>query len=781
MLSRITALASLFFFGLVLSAQADLPKPAALTPQVEFWKRIYSEVGTNGGLLHDSRHLDVVYEKVEFDGERITASGEKLIAQKKADYAAILKTLAEGNRSDLSPSQKAVLELWPDGVSNQTLRDAAENVRFQLGQANKFRDGLIRSGAWQPFIEKTFRDKGLPIELAALPHVESSFNPYAYSSVGAAGMWQFMQATGKRYLKIDYTVDERMDPFKATEAAAKLLAYNYEVTGTWPLAITAYNHGAGGMQRAKRELGTDDIAVIVQKYESKSFGFASRNFYTELLAAWEVASNHEKYFGKLARHQPVEYESVVLDHYYPAAQIANILGIDLDTLREHNLALRIPVWKGEKYIPQNYQLWVPKNERRTQSAAALIASIAPSQRFSAQDQDDFYRVHAGDTVSSIAKRFGVSEQGLIAANNLRNRNQIRVGQILQLPAQARQADVESVASIVPSEAPPLSGRYTVRRGDSLLLISRRFNLDEQAIIAANNLRNKNQIYVGQVLLLPTQKIPTESTLLAETAVAQSTRTAAVDSRTHVTTPPATVAAAKESTHNNVALPAANTATSKPAPVDQIATAPSSAEPQTAPANTVAAKIETAPAKAASAPQPATADNSNIAALPNESGTSHPPLAAADALEVKSFHIFYEVSPDQTIDVEPGETIGHYAEWLEVRASDLRQLNQISSRAPLSVGDRLRLDFSKVTQEVFERRRLEYHRAIQEDFFAHYRVGESMAHTMQAGETLWGVSQKKGNVPIWLLRQYNPTLDLGNLQPGVELMIPKIEDVASSAQ
>lgn len=764
MFSRLTALASLFFFGLIFSAQAELPKPAALEPQVEFWKRIYSEVGTNGGLIHDSRHLDVVYEKIEFDGERITAAGEKLIAQKKAYYAEILKTLAEGNRSDLSPSQKAVLELWPDGVSNQTLRDAAENVRFQLGQANKFRDGLIRSGAWQPFIEKTFRDKGLPVELTALPHVESSFNPYAYSSVGAAGMWQFMQSTGKRYLKIDYTVDERMDPFKATEAAAKLLTYNYEITGAWPLAITAYNHGAGGMQRAKRELGTDDIAVIVQKYESKSFGFASRNFYTELLAAWEVSSNHEKYFGKLTRHQPVEYESVVLDHYYPAAQIANVLGMDLDTLREHNLALRIPVWKGEKHIPQNYQLWVPKNSRRSQSAATLIASIAPNQRFSTQDQDDFYRVHAGDTISSIAKRFGVSEQGLIAANNLRNRNQIRVGQILQLPAQARQADVASVASVVPSEAPPSSGRYTVRRGDSLLLISRRFNLDEQAIIAANSLRNKNQIYVGQVLLLPTANTPVGNTVRAEAVIAQDTRTAPTSNRLQEIADASTTASPliDSSTQSSVAPPITNAVATHRVPADT---------------------ITTTPAKAVDAPQPAlsAADNSNITAPQNELGDSRPLLAAADALEVKSFHIFYEVSPDQTIDVEPSETIGHYAEWLEVRASDLRQLNQISSRAPLSVGDRLRLDFSKVTQEVFERRRLEYHRAIQEDFFAHYRVGETQAYTMQSGETLWGVSRKNGNVPLWLLRQYNPNLDLGNLQPGVELIIPKIEDIASNTQ
>lgn len=777
MLSRVVAFASLFFLGLILPAQAELPRPAALAPQVEFWKRIYSEVGTNGGLLHDARHLDVVYEKIEFDDKRMTASDERVIAQKRARYAEILKTLADGNRSDLSSEERAVLELWPAGVSNATLREAAENVRFQLGQADKFRDGLIRSGAWQPFIEKTFRDKGLPIELTALPHVESSFNPRAYSHVGAAGLWQFMQATGKRYLKIDYTVDERMDPFKATEAAAKLLAYNYEITGTWPLAITAYNHGAGGMQRAKRMLGTDDIAVIVQKYESKSFGFASRNFYTELLAAWEVSSNYEKYFGTLARQQPVEYESVVLDHYYPAAQVANVLGMDLELLREHNLALRIPVWKGEKYIPKNYQLWVPKDARRAQSAATLIARIAPQQRFGTQDQDDFYRVHAGDTVSSIAKRFGISEQKLIEANGIRNRNQIRVGQVLQLPGRASAAST----AIVQSETPPSSGRYTVRRGDSLLLIAERFGLDENAIITANNLRNKNQIYVGQVLLLPKASAPTENmpNSATETRVADAaTEASATQSAAPITAP----VVAQSS-----AAPTASSPTNSNAQQATLAQSAPASDVETTPAPTLSAKAAPVPAKAASAPQPAPALGTNDSSAVTDPfradallGATQPVLPSADVLAAKSFHIFYEVAADQTIDVEPGETIGHYAEWLEVRASDLRQLNQLSSRAPLSVGDRLRLDFSHVTQEVFERRRLEYHRAIQEDFFANYRVGDATPYTMQAGETLWGVSRKNGNVPIWLLRQYNPDLDLANLQPGVQLMIPAIEGLASSA-
>ena len=153
--------------------------------------------------------------------------------------------LATGKREGLTREQQRVLELWPASVSNQTLRAAAENVRWQLGQSNRFLAGLRRSGAYRDHIEEVIRSKNLPAGLVVLPHVESSFNPGAYSSAAAAGMWQFTRATGQRFMRIDHIVDERMDPYIAAEAAMSLLEYNYRVLGTWPLALTAYNHGAG--------------------------------------------------------------------------------------------------------------------------------------------------------------------------------------------------------------------------------------------------------------------------------------------------------------------------------------------------------------------------------------------------------------------------------------------------------------------------------------------------------------------------------------------------------
>ncbi|MEJ2221529.1 MAG: lytic transglycosylase domain-containing protein [Desulfobacterales bacterium] len=155
------------------------------------------------------------------------------------------------------------------------------NLRCQIGQKDPFRQGIIRSGAYLTEMKQIFHDAGLPEDLVYLPHVESSFNPEAYSKFGAAGMWQFTRSTGKSFMTVSYAVDERRDPIISTRAAARLLKRNYKKLRNWPMAITAYNHGVTGMLRAKRRKG--DYETIFKEYRSRIFKFASRNFYSEFL------------------------------------------------------------------------------------------------------------------------------------------------------------------------------------------------------------------------------------------------------------------------------------------------------------------------------------------------------------------------------------------------------------------------------------------------------------------------------------------------------------------
>ena len=121
-------------------------------------------------------------------------------------------------------------------VTDEELRAAAGRIRWQHGLRDRFREGLERSGRWRDYVKEQFTALGVPTDLAALPHVESSYNPNARSHVGASGIWQFTRSTGRRFMRVDHVVDERNDPFAATHAAGQLLAYNYSLTGNWPMA-----------------------------------------------------------------------------------------------------------------------------------------------------------------------------------------------------------------------------------------------------------------------------------------------------------------------------------------------------------------------------------------------------------------------------------------------------------------------------------------------------------------------------------------------------------------
>ena len=135
---------------------------------------------------------------------------------------------------------------------------------------------------------------------------------------------------------------------------------------------------------------------------------------------------------------------------------------------------------------------------------------------------------------------------------------------------------------------------------------------------------------------------------------------------------------------------------------------------------------------------------------------------------------YSVHEDNIVRVQAAETFGHYAEWLDVRASQLRALNRMSKATPVVIGRKVKLDFSKVTPDQFEARRQEYHKQLQETFFTQFRISGNTTHVIKPGESVWVLAQQRYNVPIWLLRQYNPDLDLGSLKPGAKLVIPTVE-------
>ncbi|MGH8265191.1 MAG: LysM peptidoglycan-binding domain-containing protein, partial [Steroidobacteraceae bacterium] len=639
-------------------------------------------------------------------------------------YAAVLRRLITVPEANWNAEDKRVRALWPAQASSRDLAAAADHVRFQLGQSDRFREGLVRSGEWEAHIADTLATLGLPKEIAALPHVESSFNTAAYSKVGAAGMWQFMRYTGRRFMRIDAVVDERMDPFKSTVGAAQLLQYNYQLLGSWPLAITAYNHGAEGMRRAKATMGTDDIVTIVRKYQSRTFGFASRNFYVCFLAALDVDSNPDKYFGSVTRRPQVRSHTIVLDHYMPANAIEAAIGVDRGIMRMLNPSLLGSVWNGSRFVPRGFELRVPDSGAPF-DAAAVLARVPAQQRYTVQRSDPTYRVRKGETLAAIARARGTSVQELARLNGLEPTQSLTRGQVLRLP----QPSPIAVAAAQPApEKPELMEVYVVRRGDALSEIARRVGIPEAELMRINGMRDRDYLYEGQQL-----------------RVAAGTPAKPVTPSTPVTPTPPT-----------------------PTGVITVAQLPSPLPEDVVRSETVS-EAEVARQQAEQPVSAAQAAEIGPSLVPGGEST-----ATADPSD-------YSVAADGTIMVQGAETLGHYADWLGVRAQRLRDLNNMRYRKPVVIGRRLKLDFSAVDAATFEQRRRAYQQALQETFFEQFRITGTETHTVKVGESLWTITQRRANLPIWLVRQYNPDVDFEDVRPGNRINIPLIAPSGSATE
>ena len=671
-------------FPLLASAASPaIPEPAALEPDVHFWMRVYSEISTNAGFIHDQRNLAIVYETLHFDPELAPRARELQVTVARERYQDILRRLGTGAAPQNAEEQR-VKDLWAEAEPAR-LRQAADDVRFQLGQSDRFRAGLRRAGVWEGHIAQTLAAKGLPPEIAALPHVESSFQPSAMSKAGAAGMWQFIRSTGRRYLHIDAAVDERLDPYRSTEAAAQLLSYNYRLLGSWPLAITAYNHGAEGMRRARDQLGTDDIVRIVRQYQSPTFGFASRNYYCSFLAALRLDREPEKYFGTVTPDPVVTSHELQLTTPARADSLAAVLKLDRNTLRTLNPALRNTVWNLQRPIPRGYRLRLPDtmNSWTGDSLAAqlahppsgpvLVAAVTPTApvRAAAPKPAAPAKAAAPVLVAETPSFSGgpVARAGLSAA---------------ELAAASSAYDA----------------MYIVRGGDTLAMIALRTGTDPARLMVVNGLTDGEHIYEGQRLDLEGRpENAGANALLAAQAVAED--------RQDEARAQAVVAQARP------ALSAEQAQAQGPALLAD-ASAPPSADP-----------------------------------------------------------IDYGVDKDDRVVVVAAETIGHYADWLDVPATNLRTLNHLRGRSAVLIGSRFKLAFTKVTRAEFEQRRRDYHQQLESAYFAAHRITGSDTYVARRGDSLWSVTQR-GAMPVWLLQQYNPDVDFAALRPGTLIVLPKVE-------
>jgi len=285
----------------------------AMAERVRFWVRVFTEVSQNDIVLHDRDDPRIVYEVIPDKGDDATAavraSYGRLLASLAVEdaFPTMMRASIDTTFAPEAPERARIRVLFGAAAGPVAYAKAMGNIRAQRGLKEIFADGLTRAELYLPVIRRILADARLPPELAYLPHVESSFNPNAVSRAGASGLWQLMRDTADGHLRIAGGVDERFDPVRSTEAAVEHLARARSVLGSWPLAVASYNHGISGIARARAAVGSDALDDIIRGYDGASFGFASRNFYAEFLAAAHVARNADYYFPGLKRTPIVQY------------------------------------------------------------------------------------------------------------------------------------------------------------------------------------------------------------------------------------------------------------------------------------------------------------------------------------------------------------------------------------------------------------------------------------------------------------------------------------------
>ncbi|MCI5123872.1 MAG: LysM peptidoglycan-binding domain-containing protein [Candidatus Electrothrix sp. AR5] len=426
----------LFFVSVLLmagrcEAGSRFPVYQIISPNVQFWEKIYGTYYSNQGVLHDKKDLSIIYAVIDFVPRRTPGAGtvnaqlEKVVRMR---HQKILEKFADG-RKPSTREEKKVYALFKGKQKPSVFREASENLRLQIGLKDNFRKGVIRSGAYMPMIRKIMRARNLPVELAYLPHVESSFNLKAHSKAAAVGLWQFTKHTGREYLTVNGLVDERFDVYLSSMAAARFLQENYRQLGSWPLALTAYNYGRAGMVRAQKKWGT--YPRIIANHQTGIFKFASKNFYSEFIAAVRVARRLENDLS-LIKDRPWINVTFRLPNYASALELTRYFGIRAEEFERLNPAIRGSALDGRKYIPKGTLVRLPATKRIRKQ----IKSIPSRLLYARQIRDKEYRVRRGDTALSIAKKYKVSLKGLVQANDLGRKAKIRLGQKLKIPSPA---------------------------------------------------------------------------------------------------------------------------------------------------------------------------------------------------------------------------------------------------------------------------------------------------------------------------------------------------------
>lgn len=361
--------------GMELS-ERDFPLSPHLRMKVRFWERVFRDTSTQSYVIHDVDIPGKIVDIVDFSklAEKyrlrrpMSGAQRKRIAEKYLSrYALGIDRFRQHGRSAVKFGmiEDRLMQVYlQDPLLFNKLLAGRVRLRLQAGLKEEFLAATRRAESYLPFIEAAFREKGVPVALSRLAFVESMFNLGAVSKVGASGIWQFMPATARHYLHVNQLVDERVNPYKASIAAAKLLKDNHKLLGSWPLAVTAYNHGTKSLQGAVRQLRTNDLDRIVRLHQSPSFGFASKNFYAEFVAVNRVYGRWLKDGTVKKPSRAAAMVALELGGGMSVPQMIEKFGLSTDFFREFAPEISSKAHTALKYkpLPKGYKVYMPSKQ-----------------------------------------------------------------------------------------------------------------------------------------------------------------------------------------------------------------------------------------------------------------------------------------------------------------------------------------------------------------------------------------------------------------------------------
>ncbi|MEX1300271.1 MAG: LysM peptidoglycan-binding domain-containing protein [Desulfotignum sp.] len=356
-----------------------------------------------------------------------------------------------------------------------------------------FINSLERSSRFRPHILSQLKAEGLPEELSWLPLIESGYQLRALSSARALGLWQFIPSTGYKFgLTRNQYVDERMDPEKSTLAAIAYLKELHNLFGDWTTVLAAYNCGEGRVLRTIRNQRLNYLDNFWDLYQNLPRETA--RYVPRFLATLHIIQNLDTYGITVDNPlEPIPYKTVEVEKQMRLTDIAREISVSADELRVLNPELRHDILP-----PETYRLKIPEN--KSDLFLAKLDNIKAAH--STPQLVAYHKIRRGETLSSIATRYGTSVNAIARANNISRTHRIIAGNVIKVPSSGAASQGSNPSAAVPKKQSPV--RYTVQKGDSLWVIARKFSTTTKEVMAANHLSNAT-LHVGQVLTITPSK------------------------------------------------------------------------------------------------------------------------------------------------------------------------------------------------------------------------------------------------------------------------------------